>query len=166
MVSVVVAGADNVGVASVTVTVDGAVLESRTVSPYSFSWDTTTVAAGTHTLGATARDAAGNVSSTSISVVVTSPPDTTPPSITITSPLNGAKVKKAVTVTVSAFDNVAVRRVELYVDGKLKATSTAAPFSMKWNAKTEKVGTYTLQCKAYDAAGNMGASTTITVYKR
>jgi hypothetical protein len=40
-----------------------------TVAPYSYAWNTTTVANGTHVLTAVARDAAGNTS-TSIAVRV------------------------------------------------------------------------------------------------
>ena len=53
---------DNVGVASVQFTLDGANLGSAlTTSPYQVSWDTTTATNGAHTLSAVARDAAGNV---------------------------------------------------------------------------------------------------------
>ena len=42
-----------------------------TTSPYSVSWNTTTVANGTHTLTAVARDAAGNTTtSTTVNVTV------------------------------------------------------------------------------------------------
>jgi hypothetical protein len=54
--------ADSVGVTSVTFTVDGtAVGDPDTEPPFMVSWDTTTASAGTHTIGAQARDAAGNV---------------------------------------------------------------------------------------------------------
>ena len=62
---------DNVGVAGVQFKLDGANLGAEdTTSPYSVSWNTTTVANGTHTLTAVARDAAGNTT-TSPTVTVT-----------------------------------------------------------------------------------------------
>jgi chitodextrinase len=62
---------DNVGVVGVQFKLDGANLGSEdTTSPYSINWDTTTVSNGSHTLTATARDAAGN-STTSSTVTVT-----------------------------------------------------------------------------------------------
>jgi len=63
---------DDSGVAAVTFLVDGAqVGAADMISPYSINWDTTTVADGSHSLTATARDAAGNLTtSTAISVVV------------------------------------------------------------------------------------------------
>ncbi|HEX7965167.1 MAG TPA: LamG-like jellyroll fold domain-containing protein [Gammaproteobacteria bacterium] len=54
---------DNVAVAGVQFKLDGANLGAElTQTPYTLTWDTTKVAAGTHTLSAVARDAAGNVS--------------------------------------------------------------------------------------------------------
>ena len=62
---------DNVGVAGVQFLVDGTPLGAEdTASPYSVSWDTTTATNGTHTLTAQARDAAGNIA-TSSTVTVT-----------------------------------------------------------------------------------------------
>jgi len=91
--------------------------------------------------------------------------DTTPPSISITSPSNGANVSQNVSVLVTTTDNVAVMRVELYVDGVLSATSNTAPFTTKWTTKKAPAGAHNLQCKAYDAVGNAGNSTVVTVYK-
>ena len=70
-----------------------------------------------------------------------------------------------VSVLVSATDAVGVVRVELYVDGQLTATSTASPFTTKWNTNKAAKGGHTLQCRAYDAAGNAGLSQVLTVYK-
>ena len=54
---------DNVGVTGVQFYVDNGTtpLATDTSSPYSASWNTTTVTNGTHTLTAKARDAAGNI---------------------------------------------------------------------------------------------------------
>jgi hypothetical protein len=64
---------DNVGVAGVQFKLDGANLQSEdTSSPYSINWDTTTVANGSHTLTAVARDGAGNTTTSSaVTVTVT-----------------------------------------------------------------------------------------------
>lgn len=55
---------DNVGVTKVEFLVDSKIVGSSTTSPYSVSWDTTTVTNGSHNLSARAYDAAGNTSST------------------------------------------------------------------------------------------------------
>jgi len=91
--------------------------------------------------------------------------DTTQPSVTITSPTAGAKVSSNTSVYVSASDNVGVARVELYVDGLLASTSASAPFTTKWNSRKAAAGTHSLQCKAYDGAGNAGLSQIVGVVK-
>lgn len=167
-VTVQTSASDNVGVSSVSLSVDGAASGTDTSSPYNFSWNTTGVSIGSHTLTATARDAAGNSSSSSVVVTVgNSAADTTAPTVAITSPSNGSTIggNANVTVSVNASDNVGVVRVELYVDGVLTAGSTSSPFNTKWNAKRVSSGAHSLQCKAYDAAGNVGTSSTVTVYR-
>ncbi|HWK11624.1 MAG TPA: N,N-dimethylformamidase beta subunit family domain-containing protein, partial [Vicinamibacterales bacterium] len=70
VVTVSANASDNIGVAGVQFTVDGANIGAEdTAAPYSVSWDTSTAAAGTHALAAVARDAAGN-STTSPAVTV------------------------------------------------------------------------------------------------
>jgi hypothetical protein len=91
--------------------------------------------------------------------------DSTPPTISITSPGQGNTVSSSVTVTESTADNVGVVKVELYVDGARYASSTTAPFSIKWNARKAARGAHLLQSKAYDAVGNVGASSEVTVFK-
>ncbi|MEW6126769.1 MAG: S8 family serine peptidase [Acidobacteriota bacterium] len=165
-INVQVAASDNVGVASVSFSVDGVQQGTASASPYSFTWDSTTVTNGAHTLSATASDVAGNSSTATVTVNVNNvPPDTTPPTITITSPANNSRVNNSVYVAVRASDDVRVEKVELYVDGSFVASSTSSPFTTKWNAKRARSGAHTLQCKAYDAAGNVGVSSVVTVYR-
>jgi hypothetical protein len=65
------------GIAGVTFLVDGSSVGTEdTSSPYSVAWDTLTVANGTHTVAARARDAAGNqTTSGAVSITVGNPPD-------------------------------------------------------------------------------------------
>jgi hypothetical protein len=115
---------------------------------------------GPYTVTATA------IVSGAASVTVTPAADTTSPSVTITSPAGGAKVSGTVTVSASASDNVAVVKVELWVDGKLSSTDTASPWSFSLSTRSWKAGvSHKLVCKAYDAAGTVGTSATVTVSK-
>lgn len=164
-VSVAVSASDNVAVASVSLSVDGAPVGTSTAAPYTFQWATTSVADGAHTLTATASDGAGNSSTSSISVTVNNTTDIVAPTVSITSPADGASATSTVTVYVKASDNVRVVKVELYVDGAQAATSTTAPFTTKWSTRKAAAGAHKLQCKAYDAAGNAGPSQIVTVYK-
>ncbi|MGZ8783433.1 MAG: S8 family serine peptidase, partial [Gaiellaceae bacterium] len=70
-VTVSASASDNVGVSRVELYVDGSLHSTDTSSPYSFAWNTATVANGGHSLQTRAHDAAGNVgSSASVSVTV------------------------------------------------------------------------------------------------
>ncbi|NOT62821.1 MAG: S8 family serine peptidase [Acidobacteria bacterium] len=163
--SVQVAASDNVGVVSVSLSVDGALSGTDTTAPYSFSWNTAAVTNGAHALTATATDAAGNRTNSLITVTVSNATsDVTRPVVSISSP-TGGNVGGLVSVAVSATDNVGVVKVELYVDGGLVSTATAAPFVNKWNTRKAATGAHTLQCRAYDAAGNVGISSIVIVNK-
>ena len=89
-------------------------------------------------------------------VSATSTADTTAPSVSISSPANGSTVSGTIQVQGTAGDNVGVTKIEFYVDGQLKSTATASPFSFSW--VTSSNGTHSLQVKAYDAAGNVGSA--------
>jgi thermitase len=90
-------------------------------------------------------------------------PDSTPPTVTITGPTAGATVIRTASVYVTATDNVGVVRVELYLDGQRVAATRATPFTTWWRTHWYVFGAHTLQCKAYDAAGNVGISAPVTV---
>jgi hypothetical protein len=91
------------------------------------------------------------------------PPDTTPPTTSITAPAAGSTVSGTVTVSASASDDVGVAKVEFYVDGALLATDTASPYTASWNTATATNAAHTLTSKAYDAAGNVGTSAAVSV---
>ena len=153
---------DGSGIQSVQLVLDGAPAGPiDATSPYSFSWDTTSAANGTHSLAAIAVDAAGNTTtSTAISVMVNNTPDTTPPSVSVTSPLNGSTINGVVTLAAAAADDKAVVGVQFAVDGvNIGAEVAAAPYSLTWDSATASNGTHTLRATARDAAGNSSIAT-------
>ena len=91
--------------------------------------------------------------------------DTISPTISITSPGNGAQLATITSVAVTATDNVGITMVQLLANGKMVAASTTAPFTTKWNTKKAAKGVYQLQTKAFDAAGNVAWSQVISVSK-
>ena len=120
-----------------------------------------------------AYDGAGNSgTSGTVSVSVDNAvSDTTPPTVTIISPTDGAKVSKRVSIKLNASDDVQVQSVEVYVDGRLIGSASCAASScsptIKWDTKKIKVskGYHTLTAIAFDAAGNQGTSSPVTVKK-
>lgn len=88
-------------------------------------------------------------------------PDTTPPSVSFTSPSQGDPVDSSAQVNLSVSDDYAVQRVELYVGSTLLTTFTQPGPSISWTWATRSLtnGSYTLLAKAYDVAGNSSQST-------
>jgi len=161
-----VSASDNIGVASVSVYVDSILVGSSGSAPFGFAWNSSSVSNGTHVIQAVAADAANNQATSSVSVAVSNNSDTSPPVVAILNPASNTKVGSPLTVAVSATDNVGVMKVELWIDGKLVATDALSPWSFSVNTKTWKSGSkHTLVAKGYDAAGNAGASSSITVTK-
>ena len=113
--------------------------------------------------------AAGAVSNTAtvVKLAEVPPPDTTPPTVTITAPTNLAIVSGMIAVAAGASDNVGLLGVQFYLDGApLGAEVTTAPYAVSWNSTTASNGSHTLTAVARDATGNHGTSTTVTVHLR
>lgn len=87
--------------------------------------------------------------------------DSTPPTVSITSPTNGSIVKRnnRLTIRAIASDNVKVTKVEFYVDNNLRCTDNTASYTCKWRVPSGRNITYTILAKAYDAAGNSATAT-------
>lgn len=154
---------DASGIKAASLEIDGVVHANAS----SYSWDSRQVANGSHLVKANVTDMAGNMNSTAITVNVANiVPDTLAPTASIITPLSGTKVGGGkLSVSAKATDNVGVVKIELYVNGQLfsLASTSTATFSIA----TRKLmsGNNNLQIKAYDAAGNVGASSIVYVTK-
>ena len=159
-----VASADDVAVTGYQVFRDAALIATTTLLVYS---DTSLLAQSTHDYQVFAVDAAGNVSPGSSDVTVTTPatpPDTTPPTVAMTSPSAGATVSGNVTLTATASDNIGVVGVQFSVDGvSLGAELTAPPYSTLWATSGLANGAHTIGVRARDAAGNQTNATGLSV---
>lgn len=90
---------------------------------------------------------------------ITYTPDTTPPTVSITSPASGSTVTGTVNVSASAQDDMTgVQKVEFYVGSSPLGSKTSSPYQLTWNTAGFSDGQYRLWAKAYDNAGNAGAS--------
>jgi subtilisin family serine protease len=166
-VTVSATASDNVGVTKVELYLNGNLIGTDSANPYSFFWDTNANADGSYQLTLKAYDLAGNIGIANETLLVSNPKDTTAPTVAITSPSAGTSIsgRKSVSISTTSSDNVGVKRVEIYVDGVLKSSTTSSA-ALSWNWSLNKVanGQHLITSKAYDAAGNFG-TTTITVTK-
>jgi len=161
-VGVSVSATSSAGINRVELYVDGVLSGTAYSAPYSFAWNTTGLS-GSHSLVSKAYDPNGNNATSAAQSVSIASADTTPPSVQITSIAYGSKT---LTVTASASDSQSgVAKVELYIDGALKATDTVGPWSFKVNSKPFSRGTHSVVIKAYDNAGNVGTSSASTFTK-
>lgn len=154
---------DNISISGVQFLLNGIDLGAEdTIAPYSFSWNTTTIADGNYTLSARVRDIAGNTAVTP-AVNITVKNDAQPPVVTLTSPSAGT-VTGSIAVSAVASDNTAVAAVQFLLNGSnLGSEDVTAPYSISWNTRTIANGNYTLTARARDASGNTTVSTSVAV---
>ena len=122
---------------------------------------------GVYTATLTVTDSIGNVAQDSAFVYVFTQ-DNTPPSIKIIKPdkglymnnrkimplpLNMSIVIGEITVEVEASDDIAVAKVEFYLDDELKHTNHTAPYY--WELNETIFGLHKLKAMAYDFAGHI-----------
>lgn len=94
--------------------------------------------------------------------------DKTPPEVTITNPAYGAYPRRSTfKIRANATDNTAVvKKMEVYIDGSIRQTSTSGYISFDWSVKSRRIakGAHTVTVKAYDGSGNVGTKS-IKIYK-
>ncbi|WP_224957099.1 Ig-like domain-containing protein [Geomonas subterranea] len=151
IVDVTASASDNVGVTGLALYDNSTLIYAANAGTLSYKWNTATAGNGSHTLVAIASDAAGNAGSASVSVTVAN--DLTPPAVNIVSPSSPQITNANLKVAASAKDNVAVVRMEVYLDGALLLGTNSGSISA---AAKLGVGTHTVTVNAFDAAGNKG----------
>jgi hypothetical protein len=172
--SLTATASDDHGLARVDFSLDGTLLASDPTAPYTASWTTTATTEGPHTVQARAVDTVGNVSApAAVTVTVKNLPDAQPtpqdlaPQVQILSPADGSRfTKQLVKVRATATDDIRLTRLEVYVDGVQKAsTSKSSTWFFLYTSQLQS-GSHTITAKAYDTAGNIATkSITVTVVK-
>ena len=129
---------------------------------YSASWNTAGLAGGPHTLSAVATDTAKNSATSSVSVIM----DTTPPTVSLATPVTGTSVNGTVTITANASDNTGISGVQFALDGAnigSMVTGSGPSYSYSWNSLGSANGSHTLSAVAIDLAGNATTSSNTSV---
>jgi hypothetical protein len=183
---------DNRRVSRVVMKADGVTLNTENDAPWNCSFNSTRVSDGSHTLTATAYDAAGNSRSASVTVTVanaaapapapkpTPPPtptptptptpspaaDVTPPAVTWMAPFSGSSVGGTLNEAncqAGASDDRGIESVVFRLDDTTIYTEYSAPYDCAPLDTTQlSNGPHTITATAYDAAGN-SRSASVTV---
>ncbi len=130
--------------------IDGVNLGSEdTASPYSVSWDSTSVLNGSHTLSAVARNVAGITATSTVTVNVNN--QIPAPTVAITSPADGATISGTIGITASATNTVGV---QFKVDGvNFGIEDTSSPYSINWDSTSVADGSHSISAVARNSAG-------------
>jgi len=148
---------DEVGVVGVQFKLDGNNLGTEDVIvPYSVNWDTMTVADGEHNISAVARDAAGNISTSSITVTVSN----TPPPPPVPAPAINSFTTTPTTITTGQSVTLSwstSNAESVSIDQGVGVVVSTGSMTVTPSATT----TYTLT--ATNSTGSVAAQVTITV---
>jgi hypothetical protein len=129
--------------------------------PYAKTWDTRLVPNGRYTIKLQALDDANNSTVRTIRVTVINP-DSSPPAVSITEPVNGATVQGVVTLRADASDAEGLQKVRFWAGDAYLGYDTTAPYSMSWDSAAAPDGTAFIRAQAVDWANHM-TSTVIEV---
>lgn len=142
---------EDYGVADVVLYIDGLEQTYWTSTPYTYSWDTTGVARGLHTIEVFASDWAGHEDAQEITVTVDQLPE-----VSITSPTSPS-VTGNIVITATATDDYLVEQVRLQIDGSTVETNDDDFAVVTWDTcDLADGGTHTIDARATDSAGQIG----------
>ena len=168
-VTMTASASDDHGVTKIEFLVDGTVVNTsgtNPASPYSFSWNSVSVAAGSHTVTARATDTTGQ-QTTSASVTVTvSQPDTTKPTVpgnfAATVPVTTSSTVHLAWTASTDSGGSGLNHYILSRNGTVIASPAASATSFD-DSTTIFSTAYTYTIAAVDGAGNTSAAATATV---
>lgn len=132
---------------------------SGTCSSSTVTITSSALAEGSHTITAKQTDIVGNTSSASTGLSISV--DTTGPSVSFTSPLNGSTTAGTISVDATATDSLTSVSGVLFSYGAtvIGSEDTSSPYSVSLDTTTLTDGAYTLNAVARDAVGNYSTST-------
>ncbi|HLA40916.1 MAG TPA: Ig-like domain-containing protein, partial [Candidatus Glassbacteria bacterium] len=153
------AGQITSGLVGVQFKLDGVNLgQELTTAPYSGSWNTLAVANGSHTLTATARDAAGNTAASGPVLVTVANPINLPPALSSIGPKSVSE-NSLLTITLAATDPNGDNLT--YSSSNLPASAAFNPVSriFSWTPSYTQSGSYTVTFTVSDGQGGTDSET-------
>lgn len=146
-------------VSKVEIYIDGTLATTDLTSPYTYSWNTTGLPLGSHTVQAKSFDTVNNVANSSLNTVTLA--DQTAPVAPGTFRTTGTTSSSITLAWNASTDNIGVASYKLSRNGTLIATLTAATLS--YNDTGLNVATvYNYSIIALDAAGNVSSASTLS----
>ena len=155
----------SIGIAGVQFLMDGVSLSPEIpASPYVFTWNTTKVSNGPHTLTATAFDTSGAQATSKVITVTVSNDKSTAPTVTLTAPISGAKLSNTVTVSAIAASSIGIAGVQFAMDGvSLGPEVVTSPYAIPVDTTKVSNGAHSLTATAFDTAGAQATSKVVAV---
>jgi Bacterial Ig domain len=155
-VDVTATASDDHGVTQVEFLVDGNPIGVDTDGSdgYGASWLTVGATDGAHTFKAIATDTASHTTSDQVTATLDNVDDA--PSVTITDPTGGTKLRGSITITANASDDHGVDHVSFFDGGTLIGTAnspgTGGAWSVQWDTTGASDGAHTIKATATDNA--------------
>lgn len=92
------------------------------------------------------------------------PPDTTPPTVNVSSPSEGSTVNGQVSISATASDaDSGIQKVEFLVDGAVVGQDTTSPYTYSWDTTAVADGSHVITARATDGSSNTATSASVNV---
>lgn len=158
---------DNVGITKVGFYVNASLVIEDTTSPYETQINTEAYSNGAYTLKAVAYDNSLSTESSLSVTIANNQPDTEKPVASIINPLSSLSdwTTGDLIMEARATDNISVVKMEFYANDEFLSERIGDYIGIRVRWFDGYPGEYIFKVKAYDAAGNIGETTT-TILKQ
>jgi len=164
-VSVKVDASDQSGIQKVEFYIDDTLLNTDSTPPYTRPLMLNYPIGSGHYIRVKAYDNAP-VQNVGVSQIRITIKDTNPPTVTITSPTNGAAILGSIKITATASDIYdGISKVGFYIDDILLGYGSTSPYEITFKSSDFNNGDHILQATAYDRSGNTGSSKVLVSFR-
>jgi hypothetical protein len=135
-----------------------------TTSPYTVSWNTTTVPNGTHWLAAQTTDSTGVIGTSPVAIVTVTNGVSAGPVVQLTSPGSNSILSATVSLYAQVGSSLPIKSVTFFIDfTQIGAPVSGPPYTLAWDTTKVTDGQHTITVTAVDSQGNVGNSPPVTV---